>query len=142
MSANSGEGPGSTLLVDESFAQQDDQFIERLRAVRNSKYLAALADRWKQDPRPWAREQIFKYLATPLDRPGHHPVVKRLFKHAEANRDTEVMAAFLVCFDRLVRRQRRMRFRWDFQTRQSWREEELFVPRDQILPQRPAREGI
>ena len=83
--------------------------VRRPRAeVRSPKYLAGLADRWKQDPRPWAREQIFKYLAMPMDRPGHHPVVKRLFKHAEAKADDELMAAFLVAFDRLVRRQRRL----------------------------------
>jgi hypothetical protein len=141
MGANPGEDPASTLLVDESFAQQDDQFVERLRSVRSSQYLAAFADRWKQDPRPWAREQIFKYLAMPMDRPGHHPVVKRLFKHAEAKRDDELMAAFLVAFDRLIRRERRTRYRWDFQTRQSWREEELFAPRNQILPTKQQKRG-
>ena len=123
----------STVLVDECFATQDDQFIDRVRMVSSLKYLAALADRWKRDPRPWAREQIFKYLALPLDRPGHHPVVKRLFKHAEASRDHELMAAFLVAFDRLVRRQRRFRYEYDFQTRQAQHQEELFAPRDQIL---------
>ena len=55
-----------------------------------------------------ARARFFKYLALPLDRPGHHPLVKRLFKQAEANRDHELMAAFLVAFDRLIRRQRRI----------------------------------
>jgi hypothetical protein len=139
MGANPSESPASTLIVDESFAQQDDQFIERLRSVRSPKYLAGIADRWKRDPRPWARVQVFKYLEMPLDRPGHHPVVKRLFKQAEAARDDELLAAFLVAFDRLVRRQRRMRWRWDFQSRQSSREEELFTPRDQILAQRDAR---
>src|SRR6185437_1522052 len=91
----------STLLIDESFSNQDDQFIDRLRLVRAPKYLAGLADRWKKDPRPWAHEQIFSYLALPLDRPGHHPVVKRLFKQAEANHDHALVAAFLVAFDRL-----------------------------------------
>ena len=60
-------------------------------------------------------------------------MVKRLFKQAEASNDHELMAAFLVAFDRLVRRLRRMRHRYNFQTRQSWQEEELFAPRDQIL---------
>jgi hypothetical protein len=142
MSADFTQGQPSTLLVDECFARQDDQFIDRMREVRSPKYLAALADRWKQDPRPWAREQIFKYLALPMDRPDHHPVVKRLFKHAEEKRDDELMAAFLVAFDRLVRRRRRVRYRWDFQTRQSFQEEELYTPRDQILPKTPQREGI
>ncbi|MDB5346292.1 MAG: hypothetical protein JWP89_4669 [Schlesneria sp.] len=126
--------PVSTMLVDESFANQDDQFIEQLRTVSNSKYLAGLADRWKKDPRPWAQDQIFQYLTMPLDRPGHHPLVKRLFKHAEENRNHELVGAFLVSFDRLIRRQRRTRYHYDWQTRQSWQEEELFSPRDQILP--------
>src|SRR6185295_19254420 len=98
----------SSLLIDESFASQDGQFVDRLRTVTAPRYLAALADRWKQDPRPWARDQIFRYLALPLDRPGHHPVVKRLFKRAEAASDHELVAAFLVAFDRLVRRERRV----------------------------------
>ena len=141
MGADSHEGQPSTLLVDECFSRQDDQFIDRVRAVRNSKYLAGLADRWKQDPRPWAREQVFKYLEKPLNCPGHHPLVKRLFKYAEEKAHDELMAAFLVAFDRLIRRQRRMSYRWDFQTRQSWREEVLFSPRDQILAKRSAREA-
>ena len=141
MGADSRESQPSTLLVDECFSRQDDQFIDRVREVRNPKYLAGLADRWKQDPRPWAREQIFNYLETPLNCPGHHPLVKRLFKHAEAKADDGLMAAFLVAFDRLVRRQRRMSYKWDFQTRQSSREEELFSPRDQIMAKRPAREA-
>lgn len=128
-----------TLLIDELFARQDGQFIEKLREVRSAQYLAALADRWKRDPRPWAREQLIAYLSLPLDRPGHHPLVKRLFKHAEAQRDDELMAYFLVAFDRLVRRRRRMTYRYDWQTRTSWREETLYSPQDQILPKQPPR---
>jgi hypothetical protein len=133
MGADSRYSQSSTLLVDESFAAQDDEFVDRVRSVTAIKYLAALADRWKTDPRPWARRQIFAYLALPMDRPGHHPLVKRLFKHAEAKRDDELMAAFLVAFDRLVRRRRRMRGRYNSQSRRWWQEEELFAPRDQIL---------
>ena len=133
MGAGSKDSQISSLKVDESFAVEDDRFVDHVRMVTAPKYLAALADRWKKDPRPWARRQIFHYLALPLDRPGHHPVVKRLFKQAEASNDHELMAAFLVAFDRLVRRVRRMRSRYNFQTRQSWQEEVLFAPRDQIL---------
>jgi hypothetical protein len=110
--------------------------------VASPKYLAGLTDRWKKDPRPWARQQIFSYLAWPLSCPGHHCVVKRLFKQAEDNKDTELLATFMVVFDRLVRRQRRMRYRYDFQTRQSWQEEELFTPRDQIPASATDRERI
>jgi hypothetical protein len=142
MGAGSRDSPISTLLVDESFAAEDDQFVNRVRGVMAPKYLAALADRWKKDPRPWAQRQIFAYLALPLDRPGHHPLVKRLFKQAEASRDDELMAAFLVAFDRLVRRRRRMRSHFHFQTRQWSQEEVLFTPRDQILASAKGREAI
>src|SRR6266699_2287058 len=114
MVRGSNDNPMSSLLVDESFASQDDEFVARVRMIASSKYLAGLADRWKNDPRSWAREQIFKYLALPLDRPGHHPVVKRLFKHAEASRNHELMAKFMVAFDLMLSPQRPMRFRWDF----------------------------
>lgn len=130
--AKGSSGQGSTLLVDESFAAGDDTFIDRMRAISSPKYLAALADRWKKDSRPWAREQIHCYLGLPFDRPGHQTVVKRLFKHAEKAGDTELMGAFLVAFDRLIRRRRRVRYQYDWQTRQSWQEEELFLPRDQM----------
>jgi hypothetical protein len=137
----------STLLVDEAFATQDEKFVERVRLVASPKYLAGLADRWKRDARPWAREQIFKYLSLPMDRPGHHPLVKRLFKQAETNRDDELMAEFVVVFDRLVRRERRMQYHYNYQTRQLTQEEVLVAPRNQILPAAgtkttPAREGI
>src|SRR5437762_13230250 len=108
------------LLLEEYFNAEDGRFVETLRQIRSFKFLASLADRWKKDPRPWARQQIFDYLERPMDRPGHHPVVKRLFKHAEANRDNELMAAFLVAFDRLVRRQRRMHYRYDPASRQAY----------------------
>jgi hypothetical protein len=136
------DGQISTLQVDESFATQDDRFVDQVRKVTAPKYLAGLADRWKIDPRPWARRQIFEYLALPLDRPEHHPLVKRLFKQAEAKRDHQLMGVFLVAFDRLVRRLRRTRYRYDYQSRQSWREEELFLPRDQILGAGSARKAI
>lgn len=141
MGADSKDNQISTVLIDESFANEDDAFIDRLRTVRSIKYLAAFADRWKKDPRPWARQQIFRYLALPLDRPGHHPIVKRLFKQAEADHDDELMAAFLVAFDRLVRRQRRTKYTYNFQTYQSTGEEELFAPRDQILAARRDRKA-
>jgi hypothetical protein len=133
MSAGSRDGRISSLLVDESFAVQDDRFVERVRLIAAPPYLASLADRWKKDPRPWARRQIFEYLALPLNRPGHHPLVRRLFKQAEANHDHELLASFLVAFDRLVRRQRRTRYRYDYQTRRSWQDELLVSPRDSIL---------
>ena len=37
-------------------------FLETLRQTAQPKSLAAFADRWKKDPRPWARKLIFDYL--------------------------------------------------------------------------------
>jgi hypothetical protein len=138
------DGRTSTLLVDESFASAGDQFLELVRSVSAPKYLAALADRWKRDPRPWARDQVFAYLTLPLDRPGHETVVKRLFKHAEAESDDELMAAFAAALDRLVRRERRLRYRWDFEVRQYHQVEVLQTPSNQIPRQEPpqARTGV
>ena len=121
---------GQLLLAEEYFASENASFIETLRGVSQPKALAAFADRWKKDPRPWARQQILAYLALPLNCPGHQPVTKRLFKHAEAAGDDELMAAFLVAFDRQVRRELRSRSRWDSQSRSSYQEETLVTPRD------------
>lgn len=123
----------SFLLIEELFASGDDDFVDTLRNFHMPGALATIADKWKKDPRPWARQQILRYLDLPLDAPGHETIVKRLFKQAEENRDDELMAAFATAFDRLVRRNRRARWRYDWQTRQGWQEEVLVTPRD-VLP--------
>ena len=128
------------LLAEEYFASENGLFLETLRQAAQPKSLAAFTDRWKKDPRPWARKQILDYLAQPMDCPGHQPVVKRLFKQAEENQDTELMAAFLVAFDRQVRRQIETKRRWDFRARTSTEEERLITPRD-VLPPQGQREG-
>ncbi len=107
-----GGAAGGMLLVEEYFDRGDDHFVEALRNVEDAPALARLVDRWKHDSRPWARRQVLAYLAEPLNAPGHHVVVKRLFKQAEERRDHEQMAVFLVAFDRLVRRVRTKRFRF------------------------------
>ena len=86
-----GNAPGQMMLAEEYFTIESDLFLETLRSVSQIKSLAGFADRWKKDPRPWARKQIFSYLAQPLNCPGHQPVVKRLFKQAEENKDHELM---------------------------------------------------
>jgi len=123
---------GSSVLLDEYFSSEDPRFLAELRKSFSAKKLAGLAERWKRDPRPWARRQILAYLAQPLNCPGHEPLVKRLFKHAEHQRDDELMAAFLVAFDRLIRRGRKSRYRYDWQTREVWQEEYLTTPRDTL----------
>jgi hypothetical protein len=120
------------LLAEEYFANENDLFLPTLRSVNQLKTLAGFADKWKKDPRPWARAQVFAYLAQPLDCPGHQPVVKRLFKNAEEQNDHELMGTFMVGFDRQVRRAIKIKHRWDFQARTSFQEERLVTPRDVI----------
>lgn len=135
-----GNERGQLLLAEEYFANENELFLETLRQVGQAKALAAFTDRWKKDPRPWARKQIFAYLTYPLDRTGHQPVVKRLFKQAEENKDHELMGAFLVAFDRHVRRKIEIKRQWDFRARTSTEEERLVTPRD-VLPSGDLREG-
>lgn len=127
----SGNQP-SSLLIEEYLASGDARFLESLRQLAEPKKVAGIAEKWKKDHRPWARGQILQYLQMPFDRAGHETLIKRLFKQAEGQRDDELMAAFLVAFDRLVRRQVRTRHRYDWQTRQSWQEQILYSPRNSI----------
>jgi hypothetical protein len=100
------------LLLEERYDAGDPRFVAELRKVENAARLEAFVERMKRDPRPFVREQILAYLSEPLDRPGHQVVVKRLFKHACAQGVHEIVGAFLVAFDRLVRRELRRRFVW------------------------------
>lgn len=132
----------SFLLIEEYFATGDDRFVETVREFNIPGSLATITDRWKLDPRPWARQQILRYLDLPLNCPGHETVVKRLYKQAEANKDDGLMAAFAVAFDRLVRRKRKKSFRYDYKTRQSWHEEVLICPRDKFpTPSQGSKQG-
>jgi hypothetical protein len=127
----------SHLLLEEYFSTGDERFMEALRAFHVPGRLATLADRWKKDPRPWARDQIFRYLDLPLDCPAHETVVKRLFKHAEEKRDDELMGAFAAAFDRLIRRRVATRWRYDYRSRQSWSEQHLRSPYDSLATPAP-----
>jgi len=135
-------GQPTFLMVEECFEHQDGRFVQLLRWPYQPARLAAFADRWKRDPRPWAREQQFAYLQLPLSIPGHQPVVKRLFKQAEEQGDHELMGAFLVAFDRLVRRRRRKQVRYEYvpATRQylQHEEERIELPRNSLIGHHPA----
>jgi hypothetical protein len=132
----------SYLLLEEYFSAGDERFLSALREFHVPGRLAQLADRWKNDPRPWAREQILKYLDEPLNAAAHETVVKRLFKHFEAAGDDELMGAFTVAFDRLVRRRVTKRWRYEYRTQQSWYEEWLKTPHNSIpTPSPEARYG-
>ena len=117
-------GPGSSVLLDELFERGEDRFDAELRRSTGAAKLAALAERWYRDPRPWARAALLRYVDDGCDRPHHRALVKRLFKAAEAAGDDEAMAAFLVAFDRLTRRSLITTSEWDWtsQTRVVGRE--------------------
>jgi len=125
-------GPASILLAEECFSAEDERFVDELRKIFDPKKLTPFVERWKKDPRPWARAQILKYLEHPLNAPGHQVVVKRLYKHAEARKDDGVLAAFLVAFDTSVRRAIRKRWKWDMESRTSYHVEELYSPRNSM----------
>ncbi len=133
MSQSASQGSGSLLLAEEYFASEDSRFLEAIRSVRAPRALAGFVDRWKRDVRPFARAQILAYLAEPLGSLCHNVVVKRWFKHAEEHGDDEIMAAMLVALDVSVRRVRKSRRRYDWQSRQIWTEERLVTSRD-VLP--------
>jgi hypothetical protein len=121
---------GSLLLLDEAFDAQDARFLERLRDVDQLVPLARFTERWVRDPRPWAREQILAYLQQPLSGVGQQAVVKRLLRHAETTGDDELMACFLPAFDRLVRHDRRQRWRYDAALQQAVAIETLTLPKN------------
>jgi hypothetical protein len=106
--------PISPLIFAELFeAGEGDEFLERLIAYPGDlKPLLPLVERWKRDPRPWARRTR---LAFALDsRPGrqHRPAFKRLFKQAWHARDHELMGAFMARLDRSLRRRRAKQYRY------------------------------
>lgn len=116
------------------FTREDSRFLNALRAVQDPSVLAAFTERWKTDQRPWSREQMFRYVALPWNCPLHQPVLKRLFKHADVNGDDELMAVFCVALDRLVRRKKYQRWRWDWQNQTSFQTFELGTPANSVIP--------
>ena len=89
----------------------DPAFVDALRAVDDADALADFAAGWADDRRPGSRRLLLDYLDRPLNAYRHEGLIKRLFKRGEAAGDDEVMARFLVLFDRSVRRAMRTRSR-------------------------------
>lgn len=101
------ERPAPSLLwIEEAFAAEDDRFLAELLRVPRVEKLGAWASRWLEDKRPFARQALFGYVDDGCDRPFHKALVKKLYKGAEAAADDELMAHFLVAFDRLTSRYR------------------------------------
>jgi len=115
---------GSLLLIEELLERGDPGFIEELRDFADADQLASFAARWYAQKGPPARDLLLRYLELPFNAYRHEPLVKRLFKFAEAGQDDAVMARLLVAFDRSVRRRRRQRFRYEQQTVRNRQEAE------------------
>lgn len=133
--------PISFLAIEEYFAAADERFLEAFRSAHQPKQLAAFVTRWQQDPRPWAREQLCRYLLKPFDSQGHQVVIKRMFKWAEKQQDIELLAHFAVAFDCLIRRVKKTRHRYDWQSRTSFQEEILHTPRNSFPPPKSILRG-
>lgn len=122
------------LVLEEMLERGDAGFVDALREQSDAERLGKLAGKWYHDPRREARRFLLDYLDRPLNAYRHEPLVKRLFKLAEKAGDDEVMGRLLVAFDRSIRRRRRTRYHYDYNTRRSWEAESLAVPRGTTMP--------
>ncbi|HVH45490.1 MAG TPA: hypothetical protein VM925_24220, partial [Labilithrix sp.] len=131
-----GTSTGSTLLLDEFFLAGDHRFLDEVLACTSDRKLTSLAEPWLADTRPEMRRALLDYVDDGCDRWFHKGLVKHLFKAAERHGDDELMAHFMVAFDRLSRRYPVERSRWDFNTRSSTTETVLYS--NPLVPERHA----
>lgn len=117
----------SALMLEECFNAQDERFLSVFTQFSSSDFLVKFVRKWIDDTRPWARQQVMDYLQYDLNFAGHEVVIKRLFKHFEAQGDHQVMASFMVAMDRIVRRSRVTRGHYDRRSRQYTTEQVLFA---------------
>lgn len=110
---------GSWPLVQDLFDRGDPAFVDEVRRFHDPDVVGPFAAVWYADRRPTSRRLLLDYLDKPLNAPRHEPLIKRLFKLAEAAGDDEVMGRFMVLFDRAVRRTRRSRYVYDRKAKKS-----------------------
>ncbi len=120
-------GAGDWLVLEEKLERGDPSFVDDLRSFYDADVLAEFAARWYTDKRVASRRLLLEYLDRPLNAFRHEALVKRLFKLAEAAGDDEVMARFMVLFDRSIRREERRRMR------REWRTTRTQAEADQII---------
>lgn len=94
----------STLLLSEYFDAGDERFLAELYASNAARKLQVFGPKWFADKRRFARDALLAYIDDGCDRPHHRPLVKKLFKHAESAGDDELMAHFMVAFDKIAPR--------------------------------------
>ena len=110
----------SKIMLEEYFSSEHEDFVGLLKEFQSDKYLASFVMRWIADKREWTRQQVIEYVAGDLNLPGHEVVFKRLYKYHLAMNDHDILGAFMVALDRMVRRARVTSRRYNWQTRDSW----------------------
>jgi hypothetical protein len=112
---------GSILAVEEFFAAGDPRFRSELLYLNAPKKLGPFAEKWIKDARPWSRQMMRDFLLDrSFERPQHKPLVKRLFKLAEAAGEDRVMAWFLVAGDLSIRRKEGKRYNWQLRDSETF----------------------
>ena len=109
------QGAGDWLVLEEKLERGDPSFVDDLRTVSMPKSWPA-SHALVHGQTTGFRRLLLAYLDRPMNAFRHEPLVKRLFKQAEAAGDDEVMAEFLVMFDRSVRREQRRRVHVEWRT--------------------------
>ena len=127
---------GSWLLCEELLEQGDPGFVDELRRIHDADRLTGFAKTWYGDQRPQARRFLLAYFDKPISAYRHEGLVKGIFKLAEAAGDDELMGRMMVALDRVVRRERRQRHRYDWSTGDTWTEESIRVPHDTVMPRK------
>ncbi len=101
----------SSLILAELYDSGNDAFLDAIRQYQaDFKPLLGLLEKWKKDPRPWARRLKFEFLLGDKSPWENRVVFKRLFKQAWSDRDHELMGAFMVVLDGSIRRKRSRRY--------------------------------
>lgn len=129
----------SSLMLEEFFAAADDRFLDEWVQFNSPEFLARFLDGWLADPRQWARQQVIRYLDREMNLPGHEVVLKRMCKHFCTAGDHELLAHCMVTFDRFVRRIRVNHSRWNRESREVVRDEQLFAKPNKTIPNRTGR---
>ncbi len=107
-------------IAGEQFAAGRASFVDTLRGIADPDRLGEFAREWYADHREDARILLHRYLSYPLNALRHEPLVKRLFKLAEAARDDATMAHFLVALDRTVRKTTKIKKRYTYENTRGW----------------------
>jgi hypothetical protein len=106
--------PVSPLLLEELFEARDPEFFNYLLSLGpDAKRFVGFAEKFKKDSSPFARKQKLQFARHTSFTKDHRLVFKRLFKHAIAQQDHELVATFMVTLDRMIRRRRRRTYTYD-----------------------------